>query len=252
MPQVTQLREQIGLERLVLVGGLGMISRKAIGTLRSLEGLAWITALKSSQIRTLVQGGTLQLGLFDERNLFEFSHPDFPPLLDGRHYEAQHAELSETADLALIRLPGSDCPFIKAALGTAPQVGERVYTVGNPSGLACTVTTGVVSGFRKMDGKAYVQTDAPINPGNSGGPLIDEFTSHVHAKSRSLGVVSDLRHSLEVRILSPKRGTVPPCSGKHHAVRHCNSVLYGQSRRLQCCRAVKVHDLSLLHDCDGP
>jgi len=95
-------------------------------------------------------------------------------LLDGTHYEALHAELSENADLALIRLPGSDCPFIRAALGTAPQVGERVYTVGNPSGLAYTVTTGVVSGLREMDGKAYVQTDAPINPGNSGGPLIDE------------------------------------------------------------------------------
>ena len=78
MPQVTQLREQFGLERLVLVGDRGMISHKAIGTLRSLDGLAWITALKSSQIRALVQGGTLQLGLFDERNLFEFSHPDFP------------------------------------------------------------------------------------------------------------------------------------------------------------------------------
>ncbi len=78
MPQVTQLREQFGLERLVLVGDRGMISHKAIDTLRSLEGLAWITALKSAQIRALVQGGELQLGLFDERNLFEFSHPDFP------------------------------------------------------------------------------------------------------------------------------------------------------------------------------
>src|SRR5579859_7745413 len=78
MPQVTQLREQFGLERLVLVGDRGMISHKAIDTLRSLDGLAWITALKSSQIRALVQGGELQLGLFDERNLFEFAHPDFP------------------------------------------------------------------------------------------------------------------------------------------------------------------------------
>jgi transposase len=78
MPQVNQLREQFGLERLVLVGDRGMISHKAIDTLRSLDGLAWITALKSSQIRALVYGGTLQLGLFDERNLFEFSHPDFP------------------------------------------------------------------------------------------------------------------------------------------------------------------------------
>ena len=78
MPQVNQLREQFGLERLVLIGDRGMISHKAIDTLRSLDGLAWITALKSSQIRALVQGGELQLGLFDERNLFEFSHPDFP------------------------------------------------------------------------------------------------------------------------------------------------------------------------------
>jgi transposase len=78
MPQVTQLREQFGLERLVLVGDRGMISHKAIEGLRSLDGLAWITALKSSQIRALVHGGELQLGLFDERNLFEFSHPDFP------------------------------------------------------------------------------------------------------------------------------------------------------------------------------
>ena len=78
MPQVNQLREQFGLERLVLVGDRGMISHKLIDELRSLEGLAWITALKSSQIRALAQGGTLQLGLFDERNLFEFSHPDFP------------------------------------------------------------------------------------------------------------------------------------------------------------------------------
>jgi len=78
MPQVKQLREQFGLERLVLVGDRGMISHKAIESLRALDGLAWITALKSGQIRALVQGGTLQLGLFDERNLFEFSHPDFP------------------------------------------------------------------------------------------------------------------------------------------------------------------------------
>jgi hypothetical protein len=55
-----------------------MVSHKAIDSLRSLDGLAWITALKSSQIRALVQGGALQLGLFDERNLFEFTHPDYP------------------------------------------------------------------------------------------------------------------------------------------------------------------------------
>jgi transposase len=76
--QVKRLRENFGLERLVLVGDRGMISHKAIGELRSLEGLAWITALKSTQIRALVQEGALQMGLFDERNLIELAHPDYP------------------------------------------------------------------------------------------------------------------------------------------------------------------------------
>jgi hypothetical protein len=67
-----------------------MISHKAIGELRTLDGLAWITALKSSQIHALVQGGDLQLGLFDERNLFEFSHPDFP---NERLVACRNAEL---------------------------------------------------------------------------------------------------------------------------------------------------------------
>ena len=75
---VRRLRDDFGLGRLVLVGDRGMISHKAIEDLRSLEGLAWITALKSAQIRSLVQGGALQLGLFDERNLIEFIHPEYP------------------------------------------------------------------------------------------------------------------------------------------------------------------------------
>ena len=95
-------------------------------------------------------------------------------LPDGTHFEGLHAELSRNADLALVRLPAENCPFIKAATGDDPQVGARVYTIGNPSGLAFTVTTGVVSGFPNLDGRSYVQTDAPINPGNSGGPLINE------------------------------------------------------------------------------
>ena len=76
--QVKRLREDFGLERLVLVGDRGMISHKAIEDLRGLDGLAWITALKSAQIRSLVEGGAVQLGLFDERNLIELVHPEYP------------------------------------------------------------------------------------------------------------------------------------------------------------------------------
>ena len=78
MPEVRKLREQFHLEHVVLVGDRGTISHKAIGELREIEGLGWMTALKSGQIRSLIEGEALQLGLFDERSLFEFSHPDYP------------------------------------------------------------------------------------------------------------------------------------------------------------------------------
>ena len=65
-----------------------MISHKAIEDLRSLEGLAWITALKSAQIRSLVQGGALQLGLFDIV-LFMGVLYHLPDMLRGLHIVRQ-------------------------------------------------------------------------------------------------------------------------------------------------------------------
>ena len=78
MPQIKQLREDFGIEQLVMVGDRGMISSKAIEELRETEGIAWITALKSASIRVLVEQGHLQLGLFDDRNLIELISPDYP------------------------------------------------------------------------------------------------------------------------------------------------------------------------------
>ena len=78
MPQVTRVREQFGIKRMVMVGDRGMISQKAIDEMSKDTDVAWITALRSSSIRTLVEQHHLQLGLFDERNLLEISSPDFP------------------------------------------------------------------------------------------------------------------------------------------------------------------------------
>jgi transposase len=78
MPEVTRLREQFGIKRMVMVGDRGMISQKAIDEMSSDADVAWITALRSSSIRTLVAQGAVQMGLFDERNLLEISSPDFP------------------------------------------------------------------------------------------------------------------------------------------------------------------------------
>jgi transposase len=78
LPEVRRLREDFGLEQLVMVGDRGMISSKAIDELRETDGIGWITALKSVSIRALVEQGHLQIDLFDERNLLELSSPDYP------------------------------------------------------------------------------------------------------------------------------------------------------------------------------
>jgi hypothetical protein len=78
LPAVRRVRERFGIEQLVVVGDRGMISPTQITALQGLAGVAWLTALKTGAIRDLVAGGHVQLGLFDERNLFELTHPDFP------------------------------------------------------------------------------------------------------------------------------------------------------------------------------
>ena len=63
MPAVKRVRQDFGIEQLVMVGDRGMISSKAIEELReTTDGIGWITALKSASIRALVEQGQLQLG----------------------------------------------------------------------------------------------------------------------------------------------------------------------------------------------
>ena len=78
MPAVHKLREDFGIERMVMVGDRGMVSQKAIDEMREADGIGWITALKSASIRALLEQGHLQMDLFDERNLLELSSPDYP------------------------------------------------------------------------------------------------------------------------------------------------------------------------------
>lgn len=78
LPEIDRLRSAFDVQQCVVVGDRGMISSKAIEQLRGQPGLDWITALKSVSVRALLQQGALQFDLFDERNLFELTHPDYP------------------------------------------------------------------------------------------------------------------------------------------------------------------------------
>jgi transposase len=77
--QVSKVRERFHLKQIVLVGDRGMLTSARIREdLQPQEGLQWISALKSIQIQQLVQGGALQLSLFDQHDLAEIQHPSYP------------------------------------------------------------------------------------------------------------------------------------------------------------------------------
>jgi transposase len=77
--QVKKLRERFGLKQLVLAGDRGMLtSARLREDLKTAEGLEWITALRAPQIQKLATSGVLQLSLFDEKDLAEITHPDYP------------------------------------------------------------------------------------------------------------------------------------------------------------------------------
>ena len=113
---------------------------------------------------------------------------------DGSSYVANLVGTDPNTDLAVIQVTGAPAALLKpVTVGNSTQVkvGEMVVAVGNPFGLANTMTTGIVSAIARsiLTGSSgnqngatsapsfsipdVIQTDAPINPGNSGGVLVD-------------------------------------------------------------------------------
>jgi hypothetical protein len=76
--QIAKLKERFGLRHVVLVGDRGMITQARITEELQPAGLDWITALRAKAIRGLVEGGALQLSLFDERDMAAVTSPDYP------------------------------------------------------------------------------------------------------------------------------------------------------------------------------
>ena len=100
-------------------------------------------------------------------------------LHNRKKYRASIVGTDRAHDLAVVQIKAPDLEPMALGDSTHLQVGQKVYAIGNPFGLAGTLTRGIVSSIRQVqepDGMVIeeaIQTDAAINPGNSGGPLLN-------------------------------------------------------------------------------
>jgi serine protease Do len=168
----------------VFTTGLTPISEEAEGTSTSL--FAKQRATGSGMILSpdgyvltnahVIRGGRrIQVRIAADPEELEGHHSVVKPA--GKTLDAKIVGADREADLALLKIEGTNLPYLRLGDSEKLRQGQLVMAFGNPLGLESSVTMGVVSSVARQikseDPMVYIQTDAPINPGNSGGPLID-------------------------------------------------------------------------------
>ena len=170
--QVRKLRERFGLARVVLVGDRGMITDARIREdLSPAEGLDWITALRAPAIAALVEGGSLQLSLFDERDLAEIRDPSYPgerlvvcknPLL-AQERGRKRRELLAATERELEAVAQAVARAKRPLRGKAPiglRVGKEMARFKMAKHFELTITD---DGFRYERNEAAIAAEAALD-----------------------------------------------------------------------------------------
>jgi hypothetical protein len=179
LEQVDKARQSFGIASLVIVGDRGMITQKQIDQLETEDGIGWITAVRTEALRDLANRGSLQLGLFDERNLFEFTDPERPgerfvacrnlDLADRRARKRQSLLEATAKDLDRVR------NMVKAGkLKGKDKIGVRVGKVINRfkvskhfvlkitnKRFSYEIHSGHVAAEAALDGVYVIRTNVP-------------------------------------------------------------------------------------------
>ena len=130
--------------------------------------------------------------LYDPKErIVEEDLEDYLRTHEARALRPKVVRIDATSDLALLKLPERTGGYPSVNWGDSDkiQIGQDVVAIGNPQGLAWTLTTGSISAIRKN----AIQTETAINPGNSGGPLLDMdghlvgINTWIRKNSQSLG-----------------------------------------------------------------
>jgi len=158
---ISKVRDDFGLGEVIFVGDRGMITKTRVADLRALEGAGWVTALKAPDIAALAaDGGPLQLSLFDEQDLAEITHPDYPgerlvccrnpALAESRRHKRDSLLAATETDLAKI-----SASVTAGRLKDKDKIGIRVgkvigkHKVGKH--FLCEISDGAFS-FRRDQG----------------------------------------------------------------------------------------------------
>jgi hypothetical protein len=220
------VKDRFGLAEVVMVGDRGMITTARIEALKELGGLGWITSLRAPAIQALADSGALQLSLFDETNLAEISHPDYPAerlvacrnpaLADQRSRKRDELLAATEADLAPI---AAAVERDRRPLRGADKIGLRVGKVVNRHKMAkhfeLTITddqfsytrkTDAISGEAALDGIYVIRASTPHTASLDAGRIVEAYKDlkFNEAGFRSLKAIDlDLRpihHFTEARV----------------------------------------------------
>ena len=221
---VTDLRSRLKLGEMVMVADRGMITSARIEQLRELGGFGWITALRAPAIAVLAADqGPLQLSLFDQTNLAEITHPDFP----GERLIAcrNPALATERARKRLALLDATDLELAKISdaaaagrLGHAGKIGIRVgkiigrykmekhYTLTiTDSTFTFTRNQAAITAEAALDGIYLIRTSVPANQMHA-GVVVATYKSLSNTEREFLSLkaidldLRPVRHYTETRV----------------------------------------------------
>jgi hypothetical protein len=152
-------------------------------------------------------------------------------------------------DLALLRIDARGLRTVPLGDSDTIRPGDPVVAIGNPFGLEDTVSNGLVSARRKVNGFEVLQVSAPIAPGSSGGPLFNERGEVIGIATAVLQGGQNLNFGVPVRYLAPMLRRPEPMPYAEFAT------LVSQLRKSappKYERNVPHHPVSLLDGCSIP
>jgi hypothetical protein len=139
-----------------------------------------------------------------------------------KYFKARAALAHRPTDRCFLKVDGTLNPIAAVRDMQSLAVGERVYTIGNPSGLAKTLGEGLISGLRRMDGTLYVQTTAQISEGSSGGALVDSRGGLVGITTAFLKDAQNLNFAIAAQeYWTPSRTTTASLQAIAKIIRSC-------------------------------